>query len=106
MFNFKDKTIKEIRTWAWAAAVLPISALAGIFFIWSIGLSSVFETLMVVGATAMFSIAVIWWWWSMMVFRNLTNLLRDTELDLVWVLKSIKEIKESFRSHFKPKKDK
>lgn len=91
--NFKHKTIKQIRLWAWAAAVLPITALAGIFFVWRFGTQDLLGLVMVVGETIMFSIAVIWWWWAMYVMRNLVHHWDETREKVVDVLKDVKDIK-------------
>lgn len=91
--DFKQSTLKQIRLWAWAAAVLPISALAGIFFVWVFGTSSLFGWVMIIGETIMFSIAVVWWWWAMYVLRNLVQHWDDTKTKVSDVLKDVKEIR-------------
>lgn len=91
--NFKGKTLKEIRLWAWAAAVLPLSALAGIFFIWAFGTGTLFNIAMIVGETTMFTIAVAWWWWALYVIRKLIKQWDDTHDNVGQVLKDIRDIK-------------
>ena len=91
--DFKTKTIKQIRLWAWAAAVLPITALAGVFFIWRFGTHDLFGLVMIIGETTMFSIAVIWWWWAMYVMRNLVEHWGETKEKVADVLDDIKAIK-------------
>lgn len=91
--NFKGKTLKEIRLWAWAAAVLPLSALAGIFFIWVFGTGTLFNIAMVIGETTMFAIAVAWWWWALYVMRRLIRQWDDTRTNVGQVLEDIKDIK-------------
>lgn len=93
MTNFKSKTIKQIRLWAWAAAVFPITALAGIFFIWTFGTSTWVNIAMIVGETVMFSLAVIWWWWAMYILRNLVQHWDDTKDKVHDVLTDVKEIR-------------
>jgi len=91
--NFRDKTITQIRCWAWAAAVLPISALAGIFFVWAFYDKTIFGYAMIIGETIMFMVAVLWWWWVMFVLKNLVNQWDKTKDGVDDVLKDIKGIR-------------
>lgn len=92
--KFRNKTIKEIQIWAWIAAVLPLAALAGTFFIWAFGTSSLFRIAMIVGETTMFTVAVIWWWWAIYVIRHLVSQWDHTRNSVGEVLDEVKEIKE------------
>lgn len=92
--NFKEQTIKQIRLWAWAAAVLPISALAGLFFVWRFADGSIFGIAMVTGETVMFTVAVIWWWWALYVLRNLVKHWDDTRENVKDVLTDVKSIRQ------------
>lgn len=91
--NFRDKTIKQIRLWAWAAAVLPITALAGVFFVWKFGTSTWLALSMIIGETTMFAVAVVWWWWAMHTMTTLVKQWDATKDNVVDVLKDLKEIK-------------
>ena len=91
--DFKTRTINQIRLWAWAAAILPITALAGIFFIWTFGTSTLFTWTMIIGETLMFSAAVAWWWWAMYILRNLVNHWDETKDKVYEVLNDVKDIK-------------
>ena len=93
MTNFKSTAISQIRLWAWAAAILPITALAGIFFIWTFGTNTWVSIAMIVGETIVFSIAVIWWWWSMYLMRNLVEHWDETREKVYTVLNDVKEIR-------------
>jgi len=93
MENFKTKTLNQIRLWAWAATVLPISALAGIFFTWKFFDGSVLGVAMIIGETSMFAIAVIWWWWAMYVMRNLVKHWDETKENVKEVLDDVKNIR-------------
>ncbi len=93
--NFRQKTINQIRLWAWAAAVLPISALAGIFFVWKFFDSSIFSMAMITGETIMFAIAVIWWWWAMYTMKNLVRQWDDTKEKVKEVSADIKDMKSA-----------
>ena len=91
--DFKTQTIKQIRIWAWAAAILPITALAGVFFTWRFFDNTAFGYAMIIGETAMFSIAVFWWWWAMYVLRNLVQHWDDTRKNVKNVLHDVKSIR-------------
>lgn len=92
--DFRKQTIKQIRLWAWAAAVLPITALAGIFFTWRFFDSTIFGYAMIIGETAMFSAAVVWWWWAMYILRNLVNHWDETRENVKDVLSDVKTIRQ------------
>ena len=98
--KFRTKTIKEIRLWAWTAAVLPITALAGIFFIWTFGTASSIRVAMIIGETTMFAVAVVWWWWAIYVIRRLVDQWDTTRGRVVEVLDEVKEIKGLVKQPF------
>ena len=93
MINFKEQTIKQIRMWAWAAVILPITALAGLFFVWAVTPSNCLDYAFIAGATIMFGVAVSWWWWAIYTIRNLVKQWDVTREKVVEVSKDIKEIK-------------
>jgi len=106
MENFRKKTIKQIRLWAWAAAVLPVTALAGIFFVWRFFDGTFLGYVMITGETLMFAVAVVWWWWAMYVFRNLVKHWDETKSKVDNVLTDIKDIKSLVIDVIKPDEDK
>ena len=100
--DFKTNTIKQIRIWAWAAAVLPITALAGIFFVWRFFDGTTLGIAMIIGETTMFAIAVTWWWWAMYILRNLVNHWDETREKVRDVLVEVKDIKNVVIDVLKP----
>ena len=92
--DFRTKTINQIRLWAWAAAVLPLTALAGIFFVWKFFDGTVFGWAMTIGETTMFIIAVTWWWWAMYTMRNLVKQWDETKESVSEVLKDVKDMRK------------
>lgn len=100
--NFKQQTIRQIRLWAWLAAVLPIVALAGVFFAWRFSDGTILGYLMITGETMMFSIAVIWWWWAMYTMRNLVRQWDETRDRVKEVLTEVKDMKTIVSDVFKP----
>jgi ABC-type multidrug transport system fused ATPase/permease subunit len=98
--EFGEKTIKEIRLWFWAAAVIPVTALAGMFFVWIFGTDEMLRLAMTVGATVMFSAAVIWWWWALHSIYKLITLWTRTETTVTEVRQDLKDIKMSIRALF------
>ena len=91
--NFRTTVITQIRLWAWAAAVLPITALAGIFFVWKFFDRSVLGYAMILGETFMFSVAVAWWWWAMYTMRNLVKHWDETKDNVETVLNDVRSMK-------------
>ena len=92
--DFRTKTINQIRLWAWAAAVLPLTALAGIFFVWKFFDGTIFGWAMTIGETTMFIIAVTWWWWAMYTMRNLVKQWDETKESVSEVLKDVKDMRK------------
>lgn len=97
MTNFKTTTLRQIKLWTWAAAVLPMTSLAGIFFIWTFGTNTWVSIVMIVAETIMFSIAVIWWWWAMYTMKNIVDHWGETKDKVTDVLNDIKDIKTIVR---------
>jgi ABC-type multidrug transport system fused ATPase/permease subunit len=91
--NFRKTTINQIRLWAWVAAVLPISALAGIFFVWKFFDGTIFGWALTIGEISMFMIAVTWWWWAMYTMRNLVKQWDETRDAVKDVLTDVKHMK-------------
>lgn len=97
--DFREKTIKEIRLWSWAAAVLPITSLAAFFFIWKFGSDTWIAISMIVGETTMFAAAVVWWWWAMYTMKTLVKQWDVTKENVVDVLSDLKEIKKMVKEN-------
>ena len=98
--DFSEKALRQIRWWTWAAAVLPITALAAIFFIWAFGTESLFATALTVGATIMFCVAAVWWWWIIWIVTKIMKKDRRVALELLDATKEIRNIKTLFRQTF------
>lgn len=95
--GFSEKALTQIRWWAWSAAVLPITALAGLFFIWSLGLDDLLSIAMTVGATTMFGVAGLWWWWIIWTVSRILKKDKKVAIELQEAAKHIKELKGLFR---------
>ena len=104
--NFRNKVLTEIRWWAWAAAVLPISSLATLFFIWAYGTDRMFNMAMVIGSSSMFVIAVVWWWWALYSIKTLVSHWDETRNNVKDVVIEVKAIKGLVRDIIKLKIDK
>jgi len=104
--NFSDKKIHEIKAWAWAAAILPLMGLSGMFFLWAFGFENYINISMVIGATVMFGIAVGWWWWALHTMSNLVKRWDETREDVADVLINTKEMREMVRDLVKEEMDK
>lgn len=93
--DFKSKTLNQIRLWAWAAVVLPITALAGIFFIWRFFDGSILSMAIIVGEIMMFTIAVIWWWWIIFKMKTLVKHWDETKENVRGIVKDVKDMKSA-----------
>jgi hypothetical protein len=91
--DFKTKTINEIRTWIWAAVMLPLVALVGLSFIWYFTPSTILDYAFLITSVVIFSISVFWWWWSMYTIRNLVYHLDETKDHIKEVSIDIKKIR-------------
>lgn len=94
MKDFHKRTLSQISIWAWAATVLPLVALAGLFFLEFIGLRTYYHASLVFGATIMFAISVVWWWWALYTISNVTSMLGKTSNKVIEVSTEVKEIKK------------
>lgn len=71
--SFHKKTLQQIKLWAWAASVGPITTMA------SFGLAKIFGTdtttdiIIVSFGTMLFGAAVIWWWWVMYTIAKISQ---------------------------------
>ena len=104
--TFRNKTLLEIRWWAWIAAVLPISSLAAAFFIWIYGTGNMLHIAMIVGSSAMFTIAVIWWWWALHALNTLIQQWDETSQKVKDVSNDIGSLKTFIQEVFRPGEDK
>jgi hypothetical protein len=94
--EFHKKALSQISIWAWAATILPLVALAGLFFLEMIGLRSYYHATLIVGATVMFAVSVVWWWWALYTIAGVTSLLGKTSEKLDTVVEEVTDIKKEF----------
>lgn len=94
MKEFHKRALSQISIWAWAATVLPIVALAGLFFLEFIGLRSYYHVSLTIGATLMFALSVVWWWWALYTIAKVTDTLGQTSEKLDTVVDEVVEIKK------------
>lgn len=97
MKDFHTKKIKEIKLWAWAAAVLPITFLAGLFLIEIFGLDTFYHKAIVSGGVVMFAMSVIWWWWALHTIGSVTHILGRTLEKFKNVNKELDSIKKDIK---------
>jgi len=98
--SFRSKKIGEIKLWAWAATVLPITALAAEFFFHWFGWADIITRSMVVIAVTFFGIAVYWWWWAMHTIASVTESLKtsatlvlEVKSEVITIRKELKDIR-------------
>jgi hypothetical protein len=109
MSKFKDftkKTIEEIKAWAWFASIFPMVVLSIVFLIWLIEPKHIFDIVMVVGGSIMFTMAAIWWWWALCAIKTLLDHWDGTKDGVQEALNEIKAIKTLVNNLFRKKSDK
>jgi hypothetical protein len=106
IFEINKAILRQINLWTWLASVLPLAALAGLWFAWVFGSNSIMNLIMVVGGTAMFSTAVVWWWWALKVMRHLLSNWERAETGIGSISQDIKEIRVMVRDVIQPERDK
>jgi hypothetical protein len=95
--NFHQKTLRQIKLWAWAASVLPTMSLAALFFIRVLGLENLYYQLLVIGAVFMFGTAVVWWWWAILTIAKVTETLDTSVTKFDTITHEIIEIKKDVK---------
>ncbi len=93
MKDFITTTSRHIRVWIWVAIVLPISSLAGLFFVWRLAPDSWMDYAFIIGEVAMFITAVVWWCWAMWTMMRLIKQWDQTKDKVQEVAKDVKEIR-------------
>jgi hypothetical protein len=94
---FGKQKIKEIKLWAWAATIIPITSLVLMFFIWYFGNETIINIAMIAGSTFMFAVAVFWWWWALHSLYSLLTIWKKTNSNMEEVMTDIKEIRSSIK---------
>ena len=100
------KILRQINLWTWLASILPLAALAGLWFSWAFGSHSVLNIVMVVGGTTMFTAAVVWWWWALKVMQLLLSHWERAASGIQDISGSIKEIRSIVGEAIPPTRDK
>jgi hypothetical protein len=98
--DFSERTLREIKWWAWGAAVLPITALAGLFFVWAFGTEGLYNASMALGATFMFAVAAVWWWWIIWTVAKILKKDREVAEEFRQAQHSLKDIKNLIKETF------
>ena len=98
MKEFHKRALSQISIWAWAATVLPLVTLAGLFFLEFIGLRSYYHVTLTIGATLMFALSVVWWWWALYTIAKVTETLGQTSEKLDTVVEEVVDIKKDINN--------
>jgi high-affinity Fe2+/Pb2+ permease len=106
IFEINKAILRQINLWTWMASVLPLSALAGLWFAWVFGSKSLLNIVMVVGGTTMFITAVLWWWWALRVMRQLLSNWERAETGIQCISGDIKEIRSLVKEVIEVERDK
>jgi len=94
MLNFRNKAIKEIKIWAWFAAVAPLVGLSVLFFIWFFDFNNSYERALTIGFIIMFTTAIIWWWWAIHKIAQITEVMYGAMSNFNEVKKEIEQIRK------------
>lgn len=102
--DFSNKALTEIKLWVWLAAILPITGLSGVFFLWIFGCNNLINILMVVGSTTMFGFAAVWWWWIIYTIARILKQEKTAMETLSNTVTGIREIRSLVKETFKKDK--
>lgn len=99
MKNFHNQKIKEIKLWAWVAAVLPMTVLSALFLLNFVGFETLYHQILIAGGTIMFTLSCVWWWWALHTIGSITNILGNTlkkfanvDIELDKIKKDLKDL--------------
>lgn len=73
--SFHNKTLQQVKLWAWAASVGPVTTMASFVFAKIFGTDTTANIIIVAFCTTLFGAAVVWWWWVMYTIAKIS---RDT----------------------------
>lgn len=93
IYEINQKILRQISIWAWLACILPLTAMAGLWFAWAFGSHSILNVIMIVGGISMFSVAVVWWWWALGVMKHLLSHWEKADVGIQGISKDVKEIR-------------
>lgn len=95
--NTLSNIIFQAKFWITLASILPLTALAGFYFIQTIGWITDLEKVLSVGAIAMFAIASAWWWWAVYTIIAFARVLNNTDSNLQEIKTNIKSIRQDLQ---------
>lgn len=85
---------KAIKIWSASAKVMPITALALLFFTTFIGWEDNIRIMLIVMCTVFFSVSVIWWWWVLGAVGKWMETIQHSTDSLSSIKDEIKEVKK------------
>ena len=93
MRDFHQKSLKQIKLWAWAASVLPVVGIVALILIKLFGTDDIYSVIVSIGGTSIFSVSVVWWWCVMWTIAQVTTMLSHTSTSLDTVKKDLSTIR-------------
>jgi biotin transporter BioY len=96
--EFASKTKREASWWIRAAWTVPFACLAGFFFLHFIGWNSFYNQILIISATAFFSVSVYWWWWAIYKIVNIADILERTVENFEKVKDELKKFKTDLKN--------
>ena len=82
MRDFHQKSLKQIKLWAWAASVLPVVGIVALILIKIFGTDDIYSVIVISGGTFIFAISVVWWWWVMHTVSQITAMLSKASTNI------------------------
>lgn len=93
MRDFHQKSLKQIKLWAWAASVLPVVGIVALVLTKIIGTDDIYSVVAIIIGTIVFAVSVVWWWWVMWTIAQVTSMLSNTSTSLNTVQKDLLAIR-------------
>ena len=94
MRDFHQKSLKQIKLWAWAASVLPVVGIVALILIKIFGTDDIYSVIVISGGTIIFAISVVWWWWVMYTVSQITAMLSKTSTNIEHVQDDLTKIRK------------
>jgi protein-S-isoprenylcysteine O-methyltransferase Ste14 len=97
VLTFHKNTLRQIKLWAWAASVGPITVMASFGLAKIFGTETVTDIIIVSFGTMLFAVAVIWWWWVMYTIAKISQDTANTADNIGQVVTEVKSLRKELK---------
>ena len=97
MRDFHQKSLKQIKLWAWAASVLPVVGIVALILIKIFGTDDIYSVIVISGGTIIFAISVVWWWWVMYTIAKISQDTANTADNIGQVVTEVKSLRKELK---------